>query len=267
MGLSASQARFLQLTARRSDIEYEAQQINFQRLQLSEQLSRASQKYQDATSNRKMMFSFNSGSGVQSVDISYTNYKNYINQQLEGLSSAHERFFLVSSSGNKFVVANEEEQNAIIQQYTKKYPVSQILDAKEKVANATEENPVKDSFILTLAKYDLTSYESQILEDDNGNKVEYLVDRKFSEKDFLIAEDLDDVSNFQNAIQEGIYYFATMETNEETGEKYFNTQGWDTLGGGAISEVYDKSDDAEAEAEFETLQSKIQTIDKKLELR
>ena len=29
MGLSASQARFLQLTARRGNIEYEAQRINF----------------------------------------------------------------------------------------------------------------------------------------------------------------------------------------------------------------------------------------------
>ena len=47
MGLSASQARFLQLTARRSDLEYETQQINFQRLQLSQKLTDASTKYQD----------------------------------------------------------------------------------------------------------------------------------------------------------------------------------------------------------------------------
>ena len=35
MGLAASQARFLQLTARRSNIEYEGQQINQQRLALA----------------------------------------------------------------------------------------------------------------------------------------------------------------------------------------------------------------------------------------
>ena len=32
MGLSASQARFLQLTGRKSNVEYQAQQINFQLL-------------------------------------------------------------------------------------------------------------------------------------------------------------------------------------------------------------------------------------------
>ena len=35
MGLAASQARFLQLTARRSNIEYQGQQINQQRLALA----------------------------------------------------------------------------------------------------------------------------------------------------------------------------------------------------------------------------------------
>ena len=79
MGLSASQARFLQLTARRSDIEYEAQQINFQRLQLADKLSDASRKYQDATTNRKMVFSYNTGSEIQKVDVTYANYKNYMN--------------------------------------------------------------------------------------------------------------------------------------------------------------------------------------------
>ena len=65
MGLSASQARFLQLTARRGDIEYEAQRINFERLQLASNLSDASNKYEEATTNRQLTFSFNTGSGVQ----------------------------------------------------------------------------------------------------------------------------------------------------------------------------------------------------------
>ena len=71
MGLSASQARFLQLTARRSNLEYQAQQINFERLQLASKLEDASNEYQDAISNRTMVFSFNSGDGIQKVDITY----------------------------------------------------------------------------------------------------------------------------------------------------------------------------------------------------
>ena len=84
--------------------------------------------------------------------------------------------------------------------------------------------------------------------------------------DFIIAEDLEDVDNFQEAIKSGVYYFATREKNSETGEMVFKTQSWDVLGNGAIREEYDKADDAQAEAEFKTYQSKVQTIDKKLEL-
>ena len=78
MGLSASQARFLQLTARKSNVEYQAQRINFERLQLSDKAARASEEYNDKMSNRKLTFSYNSGEGTQSVDITYSNYKNYI---------------------------------------------------------------------------------------------------------------------------------------------------------------------------------------------
>ncbi len=54
MGLSASQGRMLLLTARRSDLEFRAQQISQKRLVLSQQLEQISQEYEDATSNRIM---------------------------------------------------------------------------------------------------------------------------------------------------------------------------------------------------------------------
>ena len=54
MGLSASQGRLLLLTARRSDLEYRAQQISQKRLVLSQQLEEISLEYENATSNRQM---------------------------------------------------------------------------------------------------------------------------------------------------------------------------------------------------------------------
>lgn len=54
MGLSASQGRLLLLTARRSDLEYRAQQISQKRLILSQQLEEISLEYENATSNRQM---------------------------------------------------------------------------------------------------------------------------------------------------------------------------------------------------------------------
>ncbi|MBQ2983597.1 MAG: hypothetical protein IJD57_02245 [Candidatus Gastranaerophilales bacterium] len=211
MGLSASQARFLQLTARRSNVEYQAQQINQERLMLSEKLSQASNKYNDLTNNRTLTFNYNDGTGVQEVGLSYTNYKNYMNQQMEGIVSTQQQYFLVSSTGNKIVVANEEDMQAMIN------------------SESTSDSPL-------------------------------------TADDFMIAPDLDDVDNFQRAIREGVYFFATKGKDDE-GNMKFNTQDWGTLGGGAINDKLDKADDKAAEAEFNAFQTKIQNSDKKLELK
>ncbi len=246
MGLSASQARFLQLTARKSNVEYQAQQINFQRLQWADKLSAASSAYQDKTSNRKMVFSYNNGTEIQKVDVTYTNYKNYMNQQLEGLHTSQDKYYLVSSSGNKLVVANREEMLDIIEKNTIYTPITADTATVDENGKPLE----------TIKK-----------ENDEGESQSYLVNRQYTESDFMIVDDLDDVDNFQNAIQNGIYYFAKREMDNETNKFEFKTQAWDSLGGGAISEVYDKSDDAAAEAEYKTTQDKIQSIDKKLELQ
>ncbi|MBQ8475525.1 hypothetical protein IJ531_00525 [bacterium] len=215
MGLSASQARFLQLTARKSNVEYQAQRINFERLQLADKSAAASELYNDKMSNRKLTYTFNSGAGKETVDVTYANYKNYMNQQLDGLSSSGNKMFLVSSSGSKIIVSSEDEI----------------------------ENMIKSNL------------------DENGNEI-------FTTSDFMVAPDLDKVENFQKAIQDGIYYFATLNQDESTKETdKFKTLGWDSLEAGAISEVYDVSDDAAAQAEYDKTQSRIESLDKKLELQ
>ncbi len=69
MGLSASQGRMLLLTARKSDLEYRAQQISQKRLVLAQQLEEIAVDYENATSNRQMKISLalastNSGNDV-----------------------------------------------------------------------------------------------------------------------------------------------------------------------------------------------------------
>ena len=217
--------------------------------------------------NRKMVFTFNNGAKVQKVDLSYQNYKNYMNQQLAGLSTSQDKYYLVSSSGNKLVVGSEEEKMEMIEKNSKRTPIRDIEDAKAQVASAGDDTSSLSPYILQLAQIDLTSYTSDFIEDEDGNKIECYVERKFVDEDFLIVDDLDDTTNFQSAIQNGTYYFAQYKENTETGELELRTQGWDTLGGGAIVEEYDKSDDAQAEAEYQRVLDKVQSIDKKLELK
>ncbi len=69
MGLSASQGRMLLLTARKSDLEYRAQQISQKRLVLSQQLEEISCEYEDATSNRQMKISLSLTSAGADDDV------------------------------------------------------------------------------------------------------------------------------------------------------------------------------------------------------
>lgn len=267
MGMSASQARFLELTKRKSDVEYQAQRINFERLQLAKSSAEASEKYNNALGNQKLTYTFNTGSERLSVDLTYRNYKTYMNQQ--GANTAGQKMYLVSSSGNKIVVSNRQEMLDIINANTNEIPISDILAAKDAVNAAQNADPNEATKEVTsyqkyLAKLDIeTQYTSRT--DEKG--IEYYVESKFSESDFMIVEDLDDTDSFQQNIKDGVYYFATYGVHAGEDRERFRTLEWETLEAGAINEVYDKSDDALAQAEYDRVMNQIQAQDKKLELQ
>ena len=56
MGLSASQARLLSLTARMHDIEYNAQNLEAQKLQMANESRQVYQEYEDALNKQKVQF-------------------------------------------------------------------------------------------------------------------------------------------------------------------------------------------------------------------
>ena len=56
MGLAASQARLLSLTARMHDIEYKAQKLEAQKLQMANQSQQVYQEYEDALNMQKIQY-------------------------------------------------------------------------------------------------------------------------------------------------------------------------------------------------------------------
>ena len=290
MGMSASQARFLQLTARKSNVEYQAQRINFERLQLAEKQAAVSQKYNDAISNTKLTFSFNTGEGVNTVDITYTNYKNYMNQQLEGLQTTQQKMFLVSSSGDKIIVSNEDEMKTIIENNKTQYSGTkeEILAAKEKCTKLEAEGKPISPKLKALASIELPEEEkveeTEALEDEEiieeeteeaeeteeetaeeeAKKRYSIVVDNFAPSDFIIVPDLDDADNFQKALSEGIYFFATFGIHNDEENPRFQTSQLDSMT--SVSKEYDKTDDAVAQSEYDAAMSQIQSKDKKLEL-
>lgn len=259
MGMSASQARFLELTARKSNVEYQAQRINFERLQLAEKQSEVSRKYNEAISNQKLVFSYNTGEGISKVDITYKNYKNYMNQQLDGIKTTQQKMFLVSSSGNKIITANEEDMKTIIDNNKTRYSGTrnEVLAAKEEYAKKQAEGEPISARIKALSQIELP-------EKDDDDKVYSIVTNDFEPSDFIIVDDLDDVDNFQNAISEGIYLFATYGVEEGDSEARFKTTNIDSTS--TIEKEYDKTDDKAAQAEYDYAMNQIQIKDKKLEL-
>lgn len=58
MGLSASQARLLTITARKSDCEFQSMTLSHQKIALSRDMERVSQEYQNALNNTKLVYDY-----------------------------------------------------------------------------------------------------------------------------------------------------------------------------------------------------------------
>ena len=78
MGMSASQVRYLHLTARRSDIEYEAQQITQARMALAESTEQVSREYNNALNNRRLYFQSNTAAASGDTSLPILTYYNIV---------------------------------------------------------------------------------------------------------------------------------------------------------------------------------------------
>lgn len=273
MGLSASQARFLQLTARRNNLEYEAQQISMQRLSVAQELTDVSNEYNDKISNKKLMFSYTDSTQHQ-IELSYSNYMGYMNQQMEGLNSSQQKMFLVSTSG-KIVVNSIEDMQKIIEDntvYTKVTDADPNKDYSNCIQITKEENGqnviyykepkfTNNDFVIIVNE---ESKIDEMLKNDALN--DYSVEDSYkiaTRSNFIVGTNLNNIDEFQNAIREGIYTFARLGKNDE--DKLVS-QEWSTIGGGAITEKLDETDDAQAQAKYEKESKRLELLDKKMQL-
>lgn len=99
MGMSASQARFLMLTAQKNNNEFQAQRICFERLSLSQQTEQATVEYNDKINARMLLFQGHDENGKIESEIQLT-YAHITEQPPNGLGMK-----LVSAIGGKEVVA------------------------------------------------------------------------------------------------------------------------------------------------------------------
>lgn len=189
MGMSASQARFLMLTARKSDIEYQVQQINQQRLLLSNNMESTIKEYTDKMNNTVLVYK--SIAENANCTLTYDVITKPISEGGMGL-------YIINSAG-KIVVASEDELEGLDEEECKMFWV---------------DDSVKD--------YDFLERNLK-----NGNL--YIGDYNPSKEEPITRYSLDGSSD--------------------------------------ILEVADTSDDAVAQANYETSMTSLQRKDKMLELQ
>lgn len=163
MGLSASQGRLLLLTARRSDLEYRAQQISQKRLVLSQQLEEISLEYENATSNRQMKISLfgsdkdeNGNTINRTMNLTYAALISGIYQHGEDLTgikksnlvqsggwTSNNAYRLVSTDG-AIVVSSKDEIPSVHKSTSTDSFTSGKLAGFDNVYDITKEAPNKD---------------------------------------------------------------------------------------------------------------------------
>lgn len=257
MGLAASQGRFLCLTARLNDLVYEGQQIAQQRLALAEESKNIAEAYNNAMNN-KLLQCTTPANGTQQLT-----YETIINQDPNtGLCMR-----IVDVNGN--VVSLPESKYLSV--------VSKTTDESGNETATTEDFKTIGAFI---SKYlpDLsddevskcirmdvdefwTYYNSNYSTSNITLSIKSSLENglKSDDERYCFDENCKDPAYLQDMLTSGQWLLQQVQNNE-----------WESIvwqGSTMISEVYDTSDDAAAEATYEAAMKDLQKKDKLLELR
>lgn len=164
MGMAASQARLLTITARLADNELRSQSINNAKMRLATQSSQASENYINALNNATLKFSnYDSTGAALTQDLTYN--------ALTAYSSYNTQYGLVNSSGQ--ILVSEEEAamfaqsngnlNAYLQQHGLEYTTT-YFDELGDMNNAAYPAPFNIIDAETLKSYyeGYNSYENSV---------------------------------------------------------------------------------------------------------
>lgn len=141
MGMSASQARLLTLTARLSDLELRAQMISNSKIRLSMESETAAETYADALDQTKLslLTGYSTTGAAQYTDLTYDNLTSY-----DAASNLLTQYCLSDNNGNMLVtqdMANKFEKSDSLEDFLKANGVGEtyiypngVTEAKFKAA-------------------------------------------------------------------------------------------------------------------------------------
>ena len=244
MGLAASQGRLLLLTARKSDLEFRAQEISQRRLTLATELESVSSEYARRTANRQMkltrLVKQGEANQTQTVNLTYRNLMlSGMNDDGTGISD-----YGVKNARGQVVVTDVSElpKTASEAGYTNAPGVTVKIEGNQAIVSGVY----------------------------NGEDVYdvYVVDSK-------LADSSETENYFQEGLRNGrfiIEQFSAVDGNgNEIGVGGTGIEAigdWQSVSWSGMTEIQDNyytEDDAIAQAEYQTASARVQAQDKKLE--
>ena len=214
MGLCASQARLLMLTARKSDLEFQTMQISQARMALAQNQETVAQKYTDAISNKKLQLRTSDGDVVNLTPQSLMSagygfrfngkdYKSYA----EAKADIDATF---GASANK--VGSDEN---VFQRY--------LMEGRITLLKPSEAEGEEDEYVELSVSGTNDIYEVYDTSDDAAAKAEYdAAMSKLQTKDKVLEMDADRIETEHNAIQTEIESVeSVIKKNIETSYKTF----------------------------------------------
>lgn len=256
MGLAASQARYLALTARNNDLAYEAMQINYQRLSITQKTQEIAQAYTDAMNNT-LMFANTADGNKQLLDYDVITSQDPFTGL--GMRIVDKNGNVVVPSMPSSIEVREKDESGNLKtteltsagDFISKYMTDLSEDKKQELSSYSLEN---------LAKYYQENYkDSQIAVSYNAGVNSNL---KNEEERYLYDDKCKDSEYLQKMLQSGEWI---LQRVEDPDKNTWETVEWQGFSG--VSVEMDTSDDAAAEAEYNSKTEMLQKQDKLLDLR
>ena len=241
MGLSASQGRLLLLTARRSDLEYRAQQISQKRLILSQQLEEISLEYESATSNRQMKINLfgtekdDNGNNIRrSMNLTYAALVSGVYQHGEELTGIQKSSYVQSggwTSNNAYRLVSTE--GAIV--------VSSFDEIPKTISKSTETLSNPTSYISEGGKKYSTIYNITETTQQDGKDASV----KTKELAILVPKEGADGKNTElyNALNGETKRTADVGFSPETGVVFIGDDAYDVTTGKKLESLPDGNND------------------------
>ena len=230
MGLAASQGRLLLLTARKSDLEYRAQEISQRRLLLATELEAVATKYARKTGNRQMKLTTqvvqSETNATREVNLTYQALMQH-GLTTDGDSNLANSIYRIKNSNGEIVAASQTELGNR----------KTSLEAQGYVISGA----TGSSFTAT----------------KDGVSQKYVVDSR-----------INDASTTENYFQEGLRNGRFIIEQRTTIDDDTTNGEWAAQGWSGMTEIQDNAytdDDAYAQAEYQAATARVKALDKKLE--